>query len=570
MNENEAIAELKKTIVETVLVRGTNEDISDGMGGFNNNGWLFDFRRVIMQGRTIEAIGKVCTDMLKDIPSYQICGLEVAAIPLVTGITQYRYTHGTPDANGFFIRKSRKKEGLLRMIEGTILPHVPIILVDDIMNQGKSLMRQIEVLEALGHTVHAVWTILRYRDESFYEHLHKRNIKIYSLFTLDSLTSDTGIKNLLAPKDAPRMRNEYTALWKFESKRPNYFWVVPKSTPLLHSGMVYFGADNGTFWAINAHDGSVVWSYKVGTGSRGKSIFSSPALYNGIVYFGAYDGNVYALDAATGTKKWIYFDADWVGSSPAIAPDLGLVFIGLEFGVLKKRGGVVALNLLTGEKVWWDPTMPNLTHATPLYIRDVRQVAIGSNDGIVRLYNAKNGALLWRAKTGDPNPVHLRSGFSPFDIKSYPIYDAQSDALIAVNADGDIYSIERTTGTHRWHARMEFGSYGAPLLHNGSVYVGSMDKYVYCVSAQTGEMRWKTRLGARLFATPFLVEGTITIGCNDGKMYSLNPVTGNIVGHTTLTERITNAGAYDTERKIVYITTYANELYALQKNPDNS
>jgi outer membrane protein assembly factor BamB/orotate phosphoribosyltransferase len=565
MNGAAALEHLRKTIIETVLVQGTAEDISDGMGELNVHGWLFDFRRVIMQGRTIEAIGEACVNTFKDLPHYQICGLEVAAIPLVTGITQYRYMHGVSDANGFFIRKSRKKEGLLRMIEGTILPNTPIILVDDIMNQGKSLMRQIEVLEGLGHRVHAVWTILRYRDVAFYEHLHKRNIQIHSLFSLDELTHDTDIKNLLARPDVPRMRNEYRALWKFESKRPNYFWVVPKSTPLLHSGIVYFGADNGTFWAINAHDGSVVWSYKVGTGSRGKSIFSSPALYNGIIYFGAYDGNVYALDAATGAKKWIYFDADWVGSSPAVAPDLGLVFVGLEFGLLKKRGGVVALNLLTGEKVWWDPTMPNLTHATPLYISHAQQVAIGSNDGILRLYGGKTGNLIWKAKTGDPNPVHLRSGFSPFDIKSYPVHDLNTDSLTVANADGDVYNIDRTSGSYRWHARMEFGSYGAPLLFQNTVYIGSMDKHVYAFSVESGKLLWKTKLGARIFATPIVVEGLITIGCNDGKIYSISPNDGKISGHTTLTERITNAGVYDQTEKILYITTYANELYALKK-----
>lgn len=565
MTNNDAITHLRKTIIDTVLVRGKNENISDGMGGLNENGWLFDFRRVIMQGPTIEAIGAACTETFKELPRYQICGLEVAAIPLVTGITQYRYSHGTPDANGFFIRKSRKKEGLLRMIEGTILPNTPIILVDDIMNQGKSVMRQIEVLEGLGHTVFAVWTILRYRDTSFYEHLHKRNILIYSLFTLNDLTNDTGIQNLLAPADVPRMRNEYKALWKFESKKPNYFWVVPKSTPLLHDGKIYFGADNGTFWAINAHDGSVAWSYAVGMGSKGKAIFSSPAIHNGIVYFGAYDGNLYALDAVTGRKKWIYFDADWIGSSPIVAPSLDLVFIGLEFGLFRKRGGIAALNIKTGEKIWWDATMPNLTHATPVYIAKTQEVAIGSNDGVIRLYNAKTGEVIWRSKTGDPSPIHLRSGFSPYDIKSYPVYDTESDSLISVNADGDVYSMERATGNYRWHARMEFGSYGAPMLYNKAVYVGSMDKFLYCFSTETGALLWKTRLGARIFATPFLVEGNIIIGCNDGKLYTIHPTTGKILGHTTLSERITNAGTYDASRKILYITTYANELYALEK-----
>ena len=37
---------------------------------------------------------------------------------------------------------------------------------------------------------------------------------------------------------------------------------------------------------------------------RESRIASTAAVANGIVYFGAYDGNFYALDAASGVLKW--------------------------------------------------------------------------------------------------------------------------------------------------------------------------------------------------------------------------------------------------------------------------
>jgi outer membrane protein assembly factor BamB/orotate phosphoribosyltransferase len=567
MDAADAKLQLRKTITERVLVRGWQETISDSKGGENADGWLFDFRRVIMEAPTMHAIGVVFADTFKALPRYQVCGLEVAAIPLMTGITQYRYTQGTTDANGFFIRKSRKKEGLLRMIEGTIQKDVPIILVDDIMNRGKTFMRQIEVLEALGYTIHAVWTLLRYRDEVFYEQLHTRGIQIHSLFTLNDLTTDTEIKNLLAkPEDSP-MKSEYTAAWKFISEKPNYFWVLPKSTPAIDGDKVYFGADNGTLWALNQADGSVVWSYKVSIGPNGKAIFSSPAVHDGLVYFGGYDGNFYALDAATGKPAWINFDADWIGSSPAIAPGLGLVFIGLEFGVWRKRGGIMALDLKTGKKKWWDHSMPNYTHATPLYIPETQQVAIGSNDGIVRLYDAMSGTLIWKSKTGDPSPAELRGGFSLFDIKSAVAYSPITDTIIAANMNCDVFAIDRKTGAHIWHTKMLFGSNGTPLIVGGAVYVGSMDKHLYCFDLVTGAVRFKTHLSARVFASPTLVEGNIVIGSNAGRVTTLDPDTGCELGYTTLTERITNPTCYSARDKRLFVLTYANELYCLERAP---
>ena len=37
-------------------------------------------------------------------------------------------------------------------------------------------------------------------------------------------------------------------------------------------------------------------------------------------------------------EVWRFIGADWVGSSPALAPELGLLFIGLEFAVEGQAG----------------------------------------------------------------------------------------------------------------------------------------------------------------------------------------------------------------------------------------
>ena len=106
----------------------------------------------------------------------------------------------------------------------------------------------------------------------------------------------------------------------------------------------YFGSDSGYFWALRQSDGSVAWKFKVGYPVNGKSIFSTPAIDDEKVYFGSYDGNVYALDKSSGRLSWKFGDADFVGSSPALAPDLGLLFIGLEFGLFRKQGGIAAIS----------------------------------------------------------------------------------------------------------------------------------------------------------------------------------------------------------------------------------
>lgn len=566
MDHTEARDYARKTIISDVFLKAREEYISDGRGEEQTEGWLFDFRRCIMQGKFMDALSVVFTDAFKSLPRYQVCGLEVAAIPLVTGITQYRYTHGDSDANGFFIRKSRKKSGLLRMIEGTIQENTPIILVDDISNEGGTFMRQIIVLEDLGYKVHAVWSILRYRDISFYATLHERGIEVHSLFELNDFSREIDVGNLIKKISTPPPQQFHKALWKFSANNPNLFWVVPKSGVTLDATKAYFGADNGFFYAISQSDGSVAWSFKVGYATQGKSIFSTPAIHNDIVYFGSYDGNVYALNANTGKRLWTFFDADWVGSSPALAPELGIMFIGLEFGLFKKRGGIAAISMETGKKIWWDNTMQNLTHATPLYIEKTKQVSIGSNDGILRLYDAQSGTCVWKVKTGDPSPEELRTGFSRFDIKEAPAYASGPDLIIVANMEKDVYAINRTDGSVRWHSEvMEFGSWGTPCVHGDMVSISSLDKYVYTFNVLSGALIWKTRLRARVLASPILTEDGLIIGCNAGRISILNPNTGALLGYTTVSERITNRAQYNHHTKVLFVTTYANELYALKR-----
>ncbi|MEX1120228.1 MAG: PQQ-binding-like beta-propeller repeat protein, partial [Candidatus Paceibacterota bacterium] len=382
--------ELKKIIKDEVFVDSSKEQIISTSQ--TENLWLFDFRRVLLNPHHIDLIAEMFWDTYKDKYPFQVCGLEVAAIPLITAIVMKSVQKGKP-VNGFFIRKSRKKSGLLKMIEGTVTDD-NIIIVDDLINSGSSIMRQLSVVEGIGKKVTDVFTLLHFREMEYYYFLKERDITLHSVFPITSFN----IKFLKKNKPVKFLGDAFTTKWYFKSQNPSYFYVVPKSTPVLDADKVYFGSDNGNFWALNQDDGSVAWQYKVGFHPKGKSIFSAPALHNDTVYFGSYDGNVYALDTKTGKRKWMFMEADWVGSSPALAPNINTLFIGLEFGLIGKKGGVAALDMETGKKKW-EHTTPELTHCSPGYSEKYNTVVIGSNDSVVYAYNAKSGKPLWKLQT---------------------------------------------------------------------------------------------------------------------------------------------------------------------------
>lgn len=562
---------VQKIIESGVYVDAADENIVDRSTGIaKNSGWIFDFRRVIFRHDILQALSRIFWEKFEGETPIQIGGLETAAIPIVTAVSLAQPDAFKEPMSAFFVRKSRKKDGLMRMIEGTPAPRdVPVVLVDDILNSGKSFIRQIEVLEELGYTIKAVWSIMRFRDEDFYDYFRDKGIAVHCVFALDDFHESLGVSNLKVRDHTQQPSLPFTIKWKFTSENPNFFYVVPKSDPILDEERIYFGSDNGYFWAINQDDGSTAWNFKVGYHAKGKSIFSSPALHSsGLVIFGAYDGNIYALDSKTGKKKWIFWEADHIGSSPAVAEDLGLVFVGLEFGLIRKHGGIAALDIQTGKKVW-EYTMAAYTHSSPLYIPSKKQVVVGGNEGIVYLFNAKSGKLLWEFKTGEANEDELVHGFSRFDIKESFAYDEKNDLIVFGNKDAKLFALHRDSGKLAWcFDKAEFGFFSTPLVYKDTVMASSLDKHLYCINLATGEEKWRWRGGARIFASPVLINDRVYIGANTGRMTEIDPETGKPLAFITVPERITNKVAYNPKTKRYFLPTFANEIYCLERKDD--
>jgi len=536
---NPKLSELKEIFQKYSIVKQSDRKIVSKSG--DESTWLIDSRNALMRPEALRLAVNIFWEMFEKEYPFQICGQETAALPLIGAIVLKSAGAGKP-VNGFFIRKSRKPDGLQKIIEGEI-NNEKIILIDDLINSGKTISHQIEILKEAGKKVDAVFTLIRYRPLDSYEFLKENGIKAVSLFTLEDF-------ELSLSKKRDEIRTNFEILWRFQSPNPNYFYRVPKSAPVIDDQKLYFGSDSGYFWAIDKKGGSSVWKYKVGWHAKGKSIFSSPALWNNFVYFGSYDGNVYALDKNTGKVKWIFMEADWVGSSPAVAPDLGLVFIGLEFGLWRKRGGIVALDLETGEKKW-DFIMSEYTHSSPVYDKKCGVVAIGSNDCKVYLFNAQNGKLLWEFQAGG-------------EIKASLCIDDKRKLLIFGAFDGYIYMLNLSSGELLYKFKTLAAIYSAPVIYENNVIVSSLDKKIYSINMDSKKLDWSFQCGGRAITTPLIVEQSIWVGATDGAMYEIEANSGKLLSIFRTTERITNKPAYDQKSKILFAPTYANEIYAIK------
>lgn len=535
---------LHSMIEKRALIMGAQKRIVTSSG--KEGAWMFDFRAVLLDPVFLDLWAELVWEELEPLYPFQVGGQETAAIPLVTALVLKSLQKGKK-INGFYIRKSRKRYDLQQHVEGT-LTDAPIVLLDDLINSGGSIDRQVHILEGLGKRVCAVHTIVRFRDEAAYAFLQPRAISLRSFFTV----SDFNLTYTPEQNGFPSPQEWYRVLWYGKGENPTFTYSVPKSAPIIDEERLYLGGDSGYFWAIRQSDGTEAWRFKVGKGTHdGKNIFSSPALHKGTVYFGAYDGNVYALDTKTGTLLWKYTDADWVGSSPVVAPDVGLVFIGLEFGLFGKRGGIVALDMQTGGKTW-GYTVPGLVHASPGYSIAHGVVGVGSNNGVFYLFEARTGNLRWQ---------HTTMG----EIKYGCAFDEERGLVFFGSLDGNLYAVDIKTGELRHTYKTEAGIYSTPLVAKDTVYIGSLDKQVYAFEIDTGKVRWVRETNGRIFSSPAFIDQHLFIGSNDGRLYEIDPTTGKILTFFQTTERVVNKIVYNPSTKRFFLPTFANEIYCLTR-----
>ncbi|MDP9081599.1 MAG: PQQ-binding-like beta-propeller repeat protein [Bacteroidota bacterium] len=322
-------------------------------------------------------------------------------------------------------------------------------------------------------------------------------------------------------------------------------------TPTSKKAIVFFGGEDGNFYALNAQTGDLVWKYHSDgnfsysapafedstlystntdhnlyalsaiTGAlkwkfaTGHSVVSSPAVVNNIVYFGSDDGYIYAVDAVSGNLRWKYPTDQIVDSSPVVAN--GVVYIG------SADGNLYALDALSGSLKWKYDTGSVIVEASPIISNGV--VFIGSRNGYLSAVNATSGQLKWTFNTDGISLEHTRPS-----INNGVIYLASWYNVIDINhfnQPGSLYAIKESDGTQIWKGLDGQGFTSSPVYADGKIFINSDDLNIYAVDAATGNMVWKKSIVAN-GAVPTVANGKVYAGGGGSNaFYVLDATTGS-------------------------------------------
>ena len=232
------------------------------------------------------------------------------------------------------------------------------------------------------------------------------------------------------------------------------------------------------------------------------------------VYVGSENGRLYAVDADNGNERWRFAAGGALNSSPCVDPS-GNLFFGSE------DGNIYSLDA-KGLVRWYYPT-PDPVFSSPALDPELGRIYIGANDGWLYALDSGTGELIWRFLT------HGKIVSSPVIAHDGTVYIGSLDkTLYAVNPDG----------SQRWRFTAKSEILNGPALdRDGTLFFGTAsfrgavddNNGLYALSG-TGIQKWFIEHASGFAGSPVIdATGTVCVGSNNNTLYGINRSGGDLV-----------------------------------------
>jgi orotate phosphoribosyltransferase len=144
-----------------------------------------DCRVVSMLPRAMQLIGRLMLDAIADLPDVQaVGGLTLGADPIAAAVAMASADTARPIPM-FIVRKEPKGHGTRQLVEGPFPsePGAPVVIVDDVITKGGSVMKAIQAVEGETQAKVARVVLIVDREEGGAEMLREQGYDVRALFT---------------------------------------------------------------------------------------------------------------------------------------------------------------------------------------------------------------------------------------------------------------------------------------------------------------------------------------------------------------------------------------------------
>lgn len=117
--------------------------------------YYINSKKVLFHSEAIALLGELLYEATRDLPIQAIGGLEIGAIPMSAAAAMSYHQHGRA-IEGFFVRKEAKGHGSKQRLEGEVKAGDSVVVIDDVLTTGGSVVQAIQEVEKLGARVSRV------------------------------------------------------------------------------------------------------------------------------------------------------------------------------------------------------------------------------------------------------------------------------------------------------------------------------------------------------------------------------------------------------------------------------
>ena len=290
------------------------------------------------------------------------------------------------------------------------------------------------------------------------------------------------------------------------------------TTPLAVNGTVYLGAGHGIIHAVDARTGKLLWRYDAkATEANGKKLrvawgIRGIAFWKNRVYAGTSDGRLIALNAKDGTLVWSVQTVDpndgatITGAPRAFNGKIVIGFSGGDFSPL--RGYATAYDAETGKQIWRFYVVPGKPGTKDGAASDgVMDMAAKTWTG--QWWKYGGGGSVWNSMTYDPqfNRIYLGTGNgTPMNWK---IRSPQGGDNLFI---ASVVAVDADTGRYVWHYQTTPGDSwdydSATDMTLATLKIDGRDRRVLLHAAKNGFFYVIDRENGRLLSADKL--GTVT------------------------------------------------------------
>ena len=168
-------------------------DVTLSTGAKSN--FYFDCKPVTLSADGAYLVGTAFLDALERLPERPeaVGGLTHGADPIVSAMVVLSHVREHP-IEGFYVRKEAKRHGTQRSIEHPPAPGTRVVIVDDVVTTGRSLLKAVEEAREAGCKVVAVMALVDREEHGGAASIRKEVDNYIPLYTRSDFQASTGAR----------------------------------------------------------------------------------------------------------------------------------------------------------------------------------------------------------------------------------------------------------------------------------------------------------------------------------------------------------------------------------------